>query len=49
MQKELRRLRQRFAELHEESLASALPRRRGTGLVVAMREWEPREFEKLRR
>ena len=49
MREELARLRRRFAELHEESLASPLAKRRGTGLVVGMREWEPREFAKLRR
>jgi transcriptional regulator with XRE-family HTH domain len=49
MQKELRRMRQRFAELHEESLASRTSKRRGMGLVVAMREWEPRAFQELRR
>lgn len=49
MQAELRQLRARFAQLHEESLASPLPKRRGTGLLVAMREWEPVEFTKLRR
>jgi transcriptional regulator with XRE-family HTH domain len=49
MQAELRQLRARFAELHEESLGSPLGRRRGTGLLVAMREWEPAQFTKLRR
>lgn len=49
MQAELRRLRQTFAELHEESLASPLAKRRGSGLLLAMREWEPAGFTKLRR
>jgi hypothetical protein len=49
MQAELRQLKARFAELHEESLGSPLARRRGTGLLVAMREWEPGEFTRLRR
>jgi transcriptional regulator with XRE-family HTH domain len=49
MQVELRRLRARFAELHEESLASPLPRRRGSGLLLALREWEPAGFTALRR
>lgn len=48
IQVEIRQLRQRFAELHEESLASPLPKRRGTGLLMALREWEPSEFTKLR-
>jgi hypothetical protein len=38
---ELRQLRARFAELHEESLARRCPRRRGSGLLHAVREWEP--------
>jgi transcriptional regulator with XRE-family HTH domain len=49
MQVELRRLRARFAELHEESLASPLPKRRGSGLLLALREWEPAAFTALRR
>lgn len=49
MQDELRRLRSAFAELHEESLASPLPKRRGVGLLLAMREWEPAGFMRLRR
>jgi transcriptional regulator with XRE-family HTH domain len=49
MQAELRRLRLTFAELHEESLASPLAKRRGSGLLLAMREWEPAGFTKLRR
>ena len=46
---EIRRLRQKFAELHEESLAAPLARRRGTGMLVAMREWEIQSFTALRR
>lgn len=49
MRAELRQLRSRFAALHVESLASPLPKRRGTGLLVAMREWEPAQFTRLRR
>ena len=49
LQVELRRLRARFAELHEESLASPLPKRRGSGLLLALREWEPAAFTTLRR
>jgi hypothetical protein len=49
MKSELRQLRRKFAELHEESLASPLSKRRGCGLLLAMREWEPDEFTKLRR
>jgi len=49
MQAEIRKLRQRFAEIHEESLAAPLAKRRGTGLLLAMREWEIGAFIKLRR
>ena len=49
MHAELRQLRQTFALLHEESLASPLPKRRGSGLLLAMREWEPAGFIRLRR
>jgi transcriptional regulator with XRE-family HTH domain len=49
MQTELRRLRARFAELHEESLAAPLAKRRGSGLLLALREWEPAAFSALRR
>ena len=46
---ELRKLRQRFAELHEESLATPLAKRRGVGMLLAMREWEIATFSELRR
>ena len=46
---ELRRLRQKFAELHEASLSAPLSKRRGVGLLLAMRGWEPADFARLRR
>ena len=46
---ELRQLRTRFAQLHEESLAAPLAQRKGTGLLLALREWEPAAFGALRR
>ena len=49
VQVELRKLRQKFAELHEESLTAPLAKRRGTGMFVAMREWEIQAFTALRR
>ncbi|MEO6921619.1 MAG: transcriptional regulator [Collimonas sp.] len=49
MQGELRQVRLKFAELHEESLASPLAKRRGSGMLLAMREWEPAGFTRLRR
>jgi transcriptional regulator with XRE-family HTH domain len=49
IQAELRQLRARFAELHQESLAAPLAKRRGCGLLLALREWEPSAFTALRR
>ncbi len=49
LQGEVRRLRQRFAELHAESLAAPLGKRRGCGLLLALREWELGAFTALRR
>ncbi|MBI1396053.1 MAG: helix-turn-helix domain-containing protein [Betaproteobacteria bacterium] len=49
MRSELRRLRQRLTELHEESLDAPLAKRRGVGLLLAMREWELAAFTNLRR
>ena len=46
---ELRKLRLKFAELHEQSLSAPLSKRRGLGLLLAMRGWEPSDFAKLRR
>ena len=49
IQSEMRRLRQRMAELHEESTAAPLTKKRGVGLLLAMREWEVDAFVALRR
>ncbi|GAB7129479.1 helix-turn-helix transcriptional regulator [Silvimonas sp. JCM 19000] len=49
MHAEIRKLRQRFAELHQESLETPLARRQGTGLLLAMRGWELAAFGNLRR
>lgn len=49
IQKEIRKLRRKLAELHEESLSAPLSKRRGTGLLLAMREWEITAFRNLRR
>ena len=46
---ELRRLRQKFADLHEESLSAPLSNRRSISLLLAMRRWESTDFVKLRR
>ena len=45
----LRQLRKKIAELHEESLSAPLDKRKGFGLLLATRQWEPIEFKKLRR
>lgn len=49
LKSEIRRLRQRFAELHEESLAAPLAKRHGCGMLLALREWELAAFTALRR
>jgi transcriptional regulator with XRE-family HTH domain len=49
IQNELRRLRQKIAELHEDSLTVPLSKRSGIGLLIATRKWEPSDFRKLRR
>ena len=46
---ELRRLRARLAALHTESATAPLSQRRGVGVLLAMREWEPRAFSAMRR
>lgn len=46
---DIRKLRQRYAELHEESLTAPLAKRHGTGLLLAMRGWEIGAFIELRR
>ncbi|MFD1692579.1 hypothetical protein ACFSHR_16800 [Azotobacter chroococcum] len=49
LQAEIRTLRRRFAELHEESLVAPLAKRHGTGMLLALREWELGAFTRLRR
>jgi hypothetical protein len=46
---ELRRLRRKLASLHEESVPASLHDKRGVGLLLAMRRWEPAAFARLRR
>lgn len=48
-QEELRKLRAKFAELHETSLAAPMAKRHGVGLLFALRGWEPEEFRRLKR
>jgi transcriptional regulator with XRE-family HTH domain len=45
----LDRLRTEFAELHAGSLSAPFPQRRGIGVLMAMRAWEPQNFAALRR
>jgi transcriptional regulator with XRE-family HTH domain len=49
IQEEMRRIKKKFAELHEESLAAPLSKRSGIGFLMALRGWEPIVFTKLRR
>ena len=49
LRQELRRLRGRMAAFHEESTAAPLEQRRGIGLMLALRRWEPEGFKRLRR
>ena len=46
---ELRRLRRKLASLHEESSGAAFDEKRGVGLLLAMRRWEPPAFRRYRR
>ncbi|GAA5785950.1 helix-turn-helix domain-containing protein [Chitiniphilus shinanonensis] len=46
---QLAELRREFAAQHQASLPQPLGQRRGHGLLVALREWEPSAFAKYRR
>jgi hypothetical protein len=46
---ELRRVRGVLATLHEESVRVPLSDKRGIGLLLAFRRWEPLAFRRLRR
>lgn len=48
LQSEMQRLRARLALLHEESAVAPLAPRRGIGMLLAAREWEPAGFAQLR-
>lgn len=49
IRQELIRLRQKIAELHQESISLPIGAKNGTGILLAMREWEPPAFLCLRR
>ncbi|MHB8253581.1 MAG: transcriptional regulator [Acidiferrobacter sp.] len=38
---QLRKLRKRFASLHDESVHAAIGERQGTAILLALRDWEP--------
>jgi transcriptional regulator with XRE-family HTH domain len=46
---DMQRLRERLVALHKESAHAPLAERTGIGLLLAMRQWEPRGFRQLRR
>jgi len=49
LQLEIRRLRAKLTALHNESAVAPLKQRRGTSVLLAMRDWEPVGFRDLRR
>lgn len=49
MMKKLKRLMTEFNELHQSDVSLPLSERYGTGLVVALRAWEFKLFDELRR
>jgi transcriptional regulator with XRE-family HTH domain len=46
---ELRRVRKKLAELHQDSANAPFQQRKGTAVLLALREWEPTGFAQLRR
>jgi transcriptional regulator with XRE-family HTH domain len=46
---ELRRLRNKLVTLHEQSVPAALAEKDGIGLLLAIRQWEPIAFRRIRR
>lgn len=46
---EMERLRRKIADLHQECKALPIGSKHGTGILLAMREWEPALFSGLRR
>jgi hypothetical protein len=46
---ELRRFRALMAAAHEDAMAAPLDQREGSGVMVALRRWEPEGFKRLRR
>jgi transcriptional regulator with XRE-family HTH domain len=46
---ELRRLRSKLVMLHEQSIPASLSEKDGIGLLLAIRQWEPPAFRRMRR
>jgi len=46
---ELRRLRSKLVSLHEQSIPAPLSEKDGIGLLLAIRQWEPLAFRRMRR
>jgi transcriptional regulator with XRE-family HTH domain len=46
---ELRRLRSKLVALHEQSIPAPLAEKDGIGLLLAIRQWEPLAFRRMRR
>lgn len=46
---ELRRLRSKLVALHEQSIPAPLTEKDGIGLLLAIRQWEPPAFRRMRR
>jgi transcriptional regulator with XRE-family HTH domain len=46
---ELRRLRSKLVTLHEQSIPAPLSEKDGIGLLLAIRQWEPPAFRRMRR
>jgi hypothetical protein len=46
---ELRRLRSKLVTLHEQSIPAPLTEKDGVGLLLALRQWEPLAFRRVRR
>jgi transcriptional regulator with XRE-family HTH domain len=46
---ELRRLRSKLVALHEQSIPAPLADKDGIGLLLAIRQWEPLAFRRMRR
>jgi transcriptional regulator with XRE-family HTH domain len=45
---ELRRLRSKLVALHEQSVAAPLSEKDGIGILLAIRQWEPPAFRRMR-